>query len=349
MANGKTNGTTSGWYGFGKTAALLHLLVGMFHPARLRLGGPEGFERAFRNLRDEDYARCFPRVIRFMNDASARAEANRQRDIADQARKAEQARAAAQAKHEADLVDKAREANEARKAAEIAGQQARETHQRDLEIRAAQAEQAKALAEAAKKRAAEAAALDQQRQQADAERLQAEGQIAKIEADALARKRAEEEAARDRAGAARKQAGAEQRAQAEREAAKPQPQPPKRKKTKRKKRGLNRFVLHAVRQLVKSILIGSTKRWASSASSRSRSCVTTCAGRFLWTMMELPFLLRFTRWSKSVANDGTITMRGDQAEAQNGLGNWMRVTYSCTVNIDTKTVTDASLDNGRLN
>ena len=42
-------------------------------------------------------------------------------------------------------------------------------------------------------------------------------------------------------------------------------------------------------------------------------------------------------------------VHGDQAEAQNGLGNWMRVTYSCTVNIDTKTVTDASLDNGRLN
>jgi hypothetical protein len=60
------------------------------------------------------------------------------------------------------------------------------------------------------------------------------------------------------------------------------------------------------------------------------------------------FLLRFDRWSKRVANDGTIRMRGDQAEAQNGLGNWMRVTYSCTVDIDTKTVTDASLDNGRL-
>ncbi|OKO70036.1 hypothetical protein AC630_35655 [Bradyrhizobium sp. AS23.2] len=67
------------------------------------------------------------------------------------------------------------------------------------------------------------------------------------------------------------------------------------------------------------------------------------------SMDSVFFLLRFDRWSKRVANDGTIRMRGDQAEAQNGLGNWMRVTYSCTVNIDTKTVTNASLDNGRLN
>lgn len=67
------------------------------------------------------------------------------------------------------------------------------------------------------------------------------------------------------------------------------------------------------------------------------------------SMDSVFFLLRFDRWSKRVANDGTIRMRGDQAEAQNGLGNWMRVTYSCTVNIDTKTVTDVSLDNGRLN
>ena len=67
------------------------------------------------------------------------------------------------------------------------------------------------------------------------------------------------------------------------------------------------------------------------------------------SMDSVFFLLRFDRWSKHVAKDGTIRMRGDQAEAQNGMGNWMRVTYSCTVNIDSKTVTDASLDNGRLN
>jgi hypothetical protein len=31
------------------------------------------------------------------------------------------------------------------------------------------------------------------------------------------------------------------------------------------------------------------------------------------------------------------------------LGNWVRANYSCTVNINTKTVTDAGLGNGRLN
>jgi hypothetical protein len=67
------------------------------------------------------------------------------------------------------------------------------------------------------------------------------------------------------------------------------------------------------------------------------------------SMDSVFFVLQFNRWSKRVANDGTIKMRGDQAEAQNGLGNWMRANYSCTVNIDTKTVTDASIDNGRLN
>jgi hypothetical protein len=60
------------------------------------------------------------------------------------------------------------------------------------------------------------------------------------------------------------------------------------------------------------------------------------------------FLLRFSRWSKFVADDNTIRMRGDEAEAQNGIGNWLRVNYSCIVNINTNTVVDVSLDDGRL-
>jgi hypothetical protein len=67
------------------------------------------------------------------------------------------------------------------------------------------------------------------------------------------------------------------------------------------------------------------------------------------TMDSMTFLLRFDRWSKVVRSDGTIRIAGDQAEAQNGLGNWVRANYSCTVNINTKTVTDAGLGNGRLN
>jgi hypothetical protein len=67
------------------------------------------------------------------------------------------------------------------------------------------------------------------------------------------------------------------------------------------------------------------------------------------TMNDMTFILKFERWSRRVHSDNTIGITGDHAEAQNGFGNWMRANYSCTVNIDTKTVTDASLGNGRLN
>ena len=67
------------------------------------------------------------------------------------------------------------------------------------------------------------------------------------------------------------------------------------------------------------------------------------------SMDEQFFLLRFDQWSERVASDGTITMFGDEAEAQNGFGNWIKAHYSCTVNINTATVTDASIGNGRLN
>lgn len=59
-------------------------------------------------------------------------------------------------------------------------------------------------------------------------------------------------------------------------------------------------------------------------------------------------LLRLTRWSSRVASDGTIRLHGDDAEAQNGFGNWMRVNYSCTVEVATKTIKGVTLDSGRL-
>jgi hypothetical protein len=61
------------------------------------------------------------------------------------------------------------------------------------------------------------------------------------------------------------------------------------------------------------------------------------------------FLLNFDRWSKYVRNNNTIRIASDAAEAQNRLGNWVRANYSCTVDIDTKSVLDATLNNGRLN
>jgi hypothetical protein len=59
-------------------------------------------------------------------------------------------------------------------------------------------------------------------------------------------------------------------------------------------------------------------------------------------------LLRFSRWSSRVASDGTIRLSGDEAEAQNGFGNWMRVNYSCTVEVATKTIKRVTLNPGRL-
>jgi hypothetical protein len=65
-------------------------------------------------------------------------------------------------------------------------------------------------------------------------------------------------------------------------------------------------------------------------------------------MDSIKFILRFDRWSKLVSNENTITIAGDKAEIQNGLGNWVRASYRCKANIDTKTVVDASVSSGRL-
>jgi hypothetical protein len=60
------------------------------------------------------------------------------------------------------------------------------------------------------------------------------------------------------------------------------------------------------------------------------------------------FLLRMSRWSTRVAPDNTILLAGDDAEAQNGFGNWMRVNYTCTVDLASKTVKRATMSEGRL-
>jgi hypothetical protein len=60
------------------------------------------------------------------------------------------------------------------------------------------------------------------------------------------------------------------------------------------------------------------------------------------------FLLRMSRWSKQVASDNTILLAGDEAEAQNGFGNWMRVSYTCTVDLTNNTVKRATISDGRL-
>jgi hypothetical protein len=59
-------------------------------------------------------------------------------------------------------------------------------------------------------------------------------------------------------------------------------------------------------------------------------------------------ILRFTRFSERVAKDGTITVGGDDAEAQNGIGNWMRVNYTCIIDPEANTVKRVTLNPGRL-
>src|SRR5262245_32331722 len=58
-------------------------------------------------------------------------------------------------------------------------------------------------------------------------------------------------------------------------------------------------------------------------------------------------------WGRPKFNSITTTpvqiiFLGDEAEAQNGFGNWVRVRYSCSYDLNTKTVRGASLIQGRL-
>ncbi len=57
---------------------------------------------------------------------------------------------------------------------------------------------------------------------------------------------------------------------------------------------------------------------------------------------------RFDRWNKYQRNDGLIVLAGDEAEAQNGFGNWLRANYSCTFNADTGKVVNVTLEAGKL-
>ena len=65
--------------------------------------------------------------------------------------------------------------------------------------------------------------------------------------------------------------------------------------------------------------------------------------------------LRWTSWgrgfdyyNKYARADGYFRLTGDDAEAQNGFGGWVRVNYTCTYDPVTQTVKNVTLDNGRL-
>jgi hypothetical protein len=59
-------------------------------------------------------------------------------------------------------------------------------------------------------------------------------------------------------------------------------------------------------------------------------------------------LLRFTQWGVKVSKTGTMTIWGDEAEAQNGFGVWLKVNYSCEVDLASKKIVNVTMDNGRL-
>jgi len=59
-------------------------------------------------------------------------------------------------------------------------------------------------------------------------------------------------------------------------------------------------------------------------------------------------LLRFTQWGVKVSKTGTMTIWGDEAEAQNGFGTWMKVNYSCEVDLASKKIVNVTMDPGRL-
>jgi hypothetical protein len=52
--------------------------------------------------------------------------------------------------------------------------------------------------------------------------------------------------------------------------------------------------------------------------------------------------------NKYARMDGYVLLSGDNAQAQNGFGNWIRVNYKCLYDPTSKRVIEATMNNGRL-
>jgi hypothetical protein len=70
----------------------------------------------------------------------------------------------------------------------------------------------------------------------------------------------------------------------------------------------------------------------NNVTGQCQFAVKESANNLRWTYGWLT--LAFPRVDKRVAPDNTVTLYGDEAEAQNRLGNWVRVNYSCTVSLE---------------
>jgi hypothetical protein len=55
-----------------------------------------------------------------------------------------------------------------------------------------------------------------------------------------------------------------------------------------------------------------------------------------------------TRWNATAREDGYIRFSGDNAEAQNLVGLWVRVTYHCLFDPDSRTVIGVSLERTKI-
>jgi hypothetical protein len=60
------------------------------------------------------------------------------------------------------------------------------------------------------------------------------------------------------------------------------------------------------------------------------------------------FVMKMTRWSKRVANNGSIMLAGDDVEIQNGFGNWVKANYTCTIDPVNKLAKSVTLNHGML-
>ena len=260
-----------------------------------------------------DAPRCFPRYIKFLNDVT----------LAQQARQV----------HEAELKQQ-REAEEARKRSEHNAQMA------ELERKRAE-EQRKRDAEDAKKRADEAAdrAEIEAKRQAELRAIEAEAAKKRVE------RAAEEEKKRLDHEAEMKEIERQRQAEIERARAE---QAEKWRSAVQVAWNVP-FVLGAdiSEDLFKAVDRAVGFDCARQIKNQVKYDIRS-PGVLYGTNSGDWAILRFDRWSAKPTKDGTIRIRGDNAEAQNGFGNWLRVNYSCEVDLASKKIVGTTIDMGRL-
>jgi hypothetical protein len=262
---------------------------------------------------NSEIPQCFPRYAKFLNDVV----------VAQQERQVKEAKA----QQEREIADAKQKAEHEAQMAELARQQAEQKRKQEAIDAQRRADEAAQLAVIEQKRLAEQRKRDEEAAQARAARAaQEEKESAEHEA-----KMAEIERQRQ-AEIARQKAEKEEQWRASVQAAWNVP-----------------FLLNTN---ISEDLFRAVKNEVSSACGRKiRNQVKydiRSPGTFYGTNTGDWAILRFSQWSVKVSKAGTITIWGDDAEAQNGFGNWLRVNYSCEVDLASKKIVNATIDMGRL-